>query len=185
MPTKNTVVSVPVQIDTAIFRDFAYFDVLRRQKRWVRPLVFALIMLAFAVVCFSQVGKRDGAFLLGLVLALIAVGLPVMYFTRFFQSVNLQAKRMGLATPRDVYRVELDEDGVRMHRAGEQDKDAETVVHTWAQLYGAWQTGNAVYLYVASDQAYLLPAEQIPGGADRVWELLQAHLPAEKLHTAR
>lgn len=185
MPAKIAPLSVPVQIDTAIFREFAAFDVLQRQKRWQRPLVFALIMLTFAVVCFTQVGRRQGAALLGAVLGIIALGLPGLYFGMFFQSVNRQAKRMGLAARKDAYRVELDEAGVQMHPAGAQDKAAETVRHTWDQVYGAWRTPGALYLYVNAAQAYLLPADQIPGGADRAWELLTACLPAEKLHTTR
>lgn len=185
MPARTNTLSIPVQIDTAIFKDFAAFDVLQRQKRWQRPLVFALIMLAFAVICFTQVGRRQGAALLGAVLGVIALGLPGLYFGMFFQSVNRQARRMGLATPKDVYRVELDDTGVQMHPAGVQDKAAETVCHTWDQVYGAWRTPGAIYLYVNAAQAYLLPAEQIPGGADRAWELLTGRLPAEKCHTTR
>lgn len=185
MPSKTTVLSVPVQVNTEIFRDFAAFDVWTRQKRWQRPLVFALILLAGAVICFSQAGKREGAVLLGSVLTLVGLGLPAVYVTMFFQSVNRQAKRMGLAAGKDTYRVELDEEGVCMRPAGAQDKEAEAVAHTWAQVYGAWRTPRAIYLYVTGSQAYLLPADQIPGGADRAWDLLRDHLPAGKLHTTR
>ena len=99
MPSKNTVLSVPVQVNTEIFRDFAAFDVWTRQKRWQRPLVFALILLAGAVICFSQVGKREGAVLLGSVLTLVGLGLPAVYVTMFFQSVNRQAKVCACAPP--------------------------------------------------------------------------------------
>ena len=58
MVGKQVELSVPVQIDADIFRDFAAFDVLQRQKRWRRPLVFALAMLVFAVICFAQAGSR-------------------------------------------------------------------------------------------------------------------------------
>ena len=61
MVGKQVELSVPVQIDADIFRDFAAFDVLQRQKRWRRPLVFALAMLVFAVICFAQAGRRPGA----------------------------------------------------------------------------------------------------------------------------
>lgn len=185
MPAKTNVLSVPVQIDTAIFRDFAAFDVWTRQKRWQRPLVFAVILLIGAVVCFTQVGKRDGALLLGSVLTLVGVGLPLVYVIMFYRSVSRQAKRMGLAAAKDAYRVELDETGVCMRPAGAQDKEAEAVTRTWDQVYEAWRTPGAIYLYVTATQAYLLPVEQIPGGADRAWELLGRCLPAEKLHTAR
>ena len=116
---------------------------------------------------------------------MVAVGLPVVYFGMFFHSVRQQAKQMGLVTPKDAYRVELEETGVRMLPAGQQDKAAQAASHTWDQVYGAWRTPGAIYLYVTAQQAYLLPEAQIPGGADRAWELLGSCLPAEKLHTAR
>ena len=92
---------------------------------------------------------------------------------------------MGLDRPRIAYRVDLDDAGVRMWPAGKQDKAEEAVTHTWADLYGAWRTPTAIYLYNSATQTYLLPVEQIPGGADALWTLLQAHMPAEKLHTTR
>lgn len=185
MAGKHPLVSVPVQIDTGIFRDFAAFDVLHRQKRWLRPLVFALILLAGAVVCFSQVGRREGAALLGAMLILVGLGLPAVYFGMFFHSVNLQARQMGIATRKDAYRVDLDDAGVHMHPVGQQDRREAVVTHPWAELYGAWRTSGAIYLYTTAAQAYLLPADQIPGGVEALWALLADHLPAEKLHTAR
>lgn len=185
MTSKRPALSIPVRMDTNIFRDFAAFDVLQRQKRWRRPLVFTALMLVFAVVCFTQVGRREGAALLGAVLALVGLGLPAIYFGMFFRSVNQQAQKMGIATGRDAYRVDLDEDGIHMHPVGQQDQQAAVVDHSWDQVYGAWRTGQAIYLYVAAHQAYLLPAEQIPGGADAAWTLLTSQLPAKKLHIAR
>ena len=183
MAGKHTVLSIPVQLDTAMFRDFAAFDVLKRQKRWQRPLVFAVLMVAFAVICFTQVGVREGAAMVGTVLAVVGVGLPLIYFFMFFRSVNQQARKMGLTTPKDVYRVVLDEDGVRMWPAGQQDKEEAAVRHPWDQIYAAWKTPGAIYLYINAAQAYLLPADQIPGGMEACWALLQTQLPATKLHT--
>lgn len=185
MSGKNTVLSVPVQLDAGMFRDFAFFDVLQRQKRWRRPLLFGVILLAFAAVCFTQVGAREGAALLGGVLTAVAVGLPLVYFGMFFRSVSQQAKKMGLSTPRSVYRVELGPEGVRMWPAGQQDKAKPAAVHGWESIYGAWRTDRAVYLYYNPGQAYLLPAGEIPGGAQSAWTLLEEQLPAEKLHTVR
>ena len=55
----------------------------------------------------------------------------------------------------------------------------------WLLWHGAWRTAQAVYLYINATQAYLLPAEEIPGGVDAAWTLLGEHLPAEKLHVTR
>lgn len=88
---KESTIIVPVRIDRKIFQDFSVFDTLVRQRRWQRPLVFALILLFFAVLCFAQVGKREGAILLGSVLTVVGLGLPAVYFGMFFYSVRQQA----------------------------------------------------------------------------------------------
>ena len=185
MAAETNVLSIPVRMDTASFREFSAFDVLTRQKRWRRPLLFAVLMAAFAIICFTQVGRREGAALLGTVLAVIGVGLPVVYFATFFQSVNKQAKQLKLETPRDVYRVELSDSGVRVLEAGKQDKQSLVQRYEWAQLYGAWRTSTAVYIYVESGKASLLPGKQIPGGLDAAWKFVQEKLPAEKQHIVK
>lgn len=180
--TKETTITVPVRIDRKIFQDFSVFDVMVRQRRWQRPLVFALMLLTFAVLCFAQVGKREGAVLLGSVLAVVGVGLPMVYFGMFFYSLKQQAGRMGLSRMKDAYRVELGAGEVCMLPAGSQDKADQAERHAWGDVFGAWRTDNAVYLYVGPARAYILPADQIPGGADAAWGLLKSVLPAEKLH---
>ncbi len=185
MAVNKKTLSVPVRLDTALFREFSVFDVFTRQKRWRRPLLFAVLMAAFAVVCFTQIGKREGAALLGMVLLIVGVGLPLVYIASFFQSVSRQAKRMKLEKPRNVYRVELSADGVRVLEAGRQNSQSSGQFFEWAQLYGAWRTATAVYIYVENTKAYLLPGKQIPGGPDAAWKYVQEKLPSEKQHVVR
>ena len=113
-------ISVSVQMDAASFHDFAAFDLLRHHKAWHRPLAFTAILLVSACVCLSQVGQKDGAALLTVVLAVVALGVPAVYFWTFFHSLSLQIKKMGL--PRPFYRLLLDDDGLSVWMAGEQDK---------------------------------------------------------------
>ena len=68
-------ISVSVQMDAASFHDFAAFDLLRHHKAWHRPLVFTAILLVSAGFCLSQVGQKDGAALLTVVLAVVALGI--------------------------------------------------------------------------------------------------------------
>ena len=79
-------ISVSVQMDAASFHDFAAFDLLRHHKAWHRPLVFTAILLVSAGVCLSQVGQKDGAALLTVLLAVVALGVPAVYFWTFFHS---------------------------------------------------------------------------------------------------
>ena len=83
-------ISVSTTMGEQGFRDFAVFDAFHHRKAWLRPAVFAAIMLAFAAVCLSQLGKRPGAGLLAAVLAIVGIGLPVSYFYSFFRSVSRQ-----------------------------------------------------------------------------------------------
>ena len=50
-------ISVSTTMGEQGFRDFAVFDAFHHRKAWLRPAVFAAIMLAFAAVCLSQLGK--------------------------------------------------------------------------------------------------------------------------------
>ena len=77
-------ISVSVQMDAASFHDFAAFDLLRHRKAWHRPLAFTAILLVSAGFCLSQVGQKDGAALLTVVLAVVALGVPAVYFWTFF-----------------------------------------------------------------------------------------------------
>lgn len=171
-------ISVSVQMDAASFHDFAAFDLLRHRKAWHRPLAFTAILLASAGVCLSQVGQKDGAALLTVVLSVVALGVPAVYFWTFFHSLRLQIKKMGL--PRPFYRLTLDDAGLSVWMAGEQDKPEPTRSYPWHDLHLAYRTPNAIYLYVQQTQAYLLN-----DSLDAAWSLLQAFLPAERLHDMR
>ena len=106
--TQNVCVSV--QMDEKSFHDFASFDLLRHNKGWQRPAVFTAILLVCAGICLSQIGKREGAGLLTAVLAIVAIGLPAVYFGTFFANLSKQIKKLGL--PRPFYRLELDAAGL-------------------------------------------------------------------------
>ena len=41
---------IPVKLDEKTFKKFARFDMFILRKKWVRPVVFSLIMLGFAAV---------------------------------------------------------------------------------------------------------------------------------------
>mgnify|MGYP001336452235 CR=1 FL=1 len=86
-------ISVSVQMDAASFHDFAAFDLLRHHKAWHRPLVFTAILLVSAGVCLSQVGQKDGAALLTVLLAVVALGVPAVYFWTFSTPCASKSKR--------------------------------------------------------------------------------------------
>ena len=99
--------SVSITMDAASFHKFRSFDLFRHQKRWRRPLAFTAILLVFSCICLSQVGVREGAALLAVVLAVVALGLPAVYFYTFFRDLRTTIKKLGLhiayRTPDAVY----------------------------------------------------------------------------------
>lgn len=180
-------ISVSVQMEEKSFRAFRVFDVFRHQKAWKKPLIFAVIMLGFAAVCLSQVGRREGALLLTVVLAAVGLGLPGVYFGTFFHQLSQYLKKMKL--PQPFYRVELSDAGVRVWLAGEQDKPDPTYAYPWEDVVRAYRTEEAVYLYVDH------PDTKAPGGKrplaylldqslDGVWAVL-SRLPQDKLRDCR
>ena len=155
-------ISVSVQMDAQSFHDFAAFDLLRHHKRWHRPLLFTVILLVFAGICLSQVGQREGAALLTVVLAVVWVG------------------AMGLSQPKPFYRLLLDDEGLSVWMAGGQDKAAPTHQYPWQNLYIVYRVPGALYLYVQQNQAYLLN-----DSIDAAWAFLFQLLPPERLRDCR
>lgn len=173
-------ISVSVQMDAVSFHDFAAFDLLRHQKRWRRPVLFTAILLLSAGICLSQVGQREGAALLTVVLAIVALGVPAVYFWTFFHNLSLQIKRMGLSQPKPFYRLLLDEEGLSVWMAGEQDKPEPTHQYPWQSIHTVYRTPGAIYIYVQQNQAYLLNESN-----DAAWNYMSEKLPAERLHDCR
>ena len=171
-------ISVSTTMDGPGFHDFAVFDAFHHRKAWLRPAIFAAIMLAFAAVCLSPLSKRPGAGLLAAGLAIVGIGLPASYFYSFFHSVSKQSRQMHL--PRAFYRVELADTGIAVWMYGQQDKPEPTNRHAWDNFYCAYRTDNAVYLYVEKEKAYLLNDRM-----EAAWQFLTGILPKEKMHDCR
>ena len=105
-------ITIPVRLDAKTFRRFACFDILIRKKRWVRPLVFALILIGFAIVALLS-GKSEAG-MISAVLLVVGCGLPVVYFGMFLTQVNLQAERQKLGKGKAVYIVTLRDQEIRV-----------------------------------------------------------------------
>ena len=143
-------------------------------------LILLLPLASFLVLGLAGMKMRPAAAgAIGTaVLAVVALGVPAVYFWTFFHSLSLQIKKMGL--PRPFYRLLLDDEGLSVWMAGEQDKPEASRKYAWHDMHLAYRTPNAIYLYVQQNQAYLLN-----DSLDAAWSLLQASLPAERLHDMR
>ena len=168
---KRTEYTIPVRLDAKTFRRFSRFDALRLRKRWVRPVVFALILIAFAAVALLS-GKAQAG-LIAAVLLVVGLGLPLVYFGTFFSQVNMQVARFRLDKPRAVYTVVLNADGV--HVKNDQKEEAPVEV-PWKDVQAAFRVRGCVYLYVNAARAFLLPDGQGNAPAEEIWEYLVKHM---------
>lgn len=167
----HTKITIPVRLDARTFKRFGRFDMFVLRKRWVRPVVFALILIAFAAVALLS-GKAQAG-LIAAVLLVVGLGLPLVYFGTFLSQVNLQAQRLKLDKPRPVYTVTLDFDGVRVVNDMKKE-DAQAV--RWADVQAAFRKKDCVYLYVSPVKAFLLPNGQADATDDEVWAYLKERM---------
>lgn len=166
---------IPARITPDVFREFAVYDAMKRQKRWRGPLAFALVFMAFSAVCYTQAARVRGAGLLGTVLLAVGLGLPAAYFANFFLSVKNQGQRLGGQNAPIAYTVRLREEGV----LAEQGKDRMEL--GWQQLYAAVRLQHSVCVYVTARQAYLLPGEAEEKDGEEIWTWVRERMPQEKL----
>jgi len=168
---KRTEYIIPVKLDARTFRRFSRFDTLKLRKKWMRPVVFALILVAFAVVALLS-GKAQAGLIAAVLLA-VGLGLPLVYFGTFFSQVNLQVSRFHLEKPRQVYTVTLNADGVGVKNDMRQE---EAVQVRWKETQAAFRAKGCIYLYVNAARAFLLPDGQGSAPQEEIWEYLVKHM---------
>lgn len=167
----QTALTLAGNIDKKTFVRFALFDSFVRKKGWRNPLLFALILSAFAAVCFSARRTHEQAVLLGGVLLGVGLVLPLVWLGMFLFSVGRQAKRSGLSAEKAQYYVTLSPEKIHV------EKGNETADFAWADVHMAYRVRGCIYLYVSAARAFLLPDCADSG---RAWALI-----TEKLDPAR
>ena len=175
MEENRTEITIPVKLDEKTFKRFARFDMFALRKKWVRPVVFALILILFAFAALLIRKEQSG--MIAAVLLVIGLGLPLVYFGTFLSQVNIQAERAKLKPARRVYTVTLREQGIRIvnHQKKEEPQEA-----AWESIRKAFRKKGCIYLYVTAGKAFLLPAKQADAPDREVWAFIQDHLGAEK-----
>ena len=168
-------ITIPVRLDEKTFKRFARFDMFTLRKRWVRPVIFSAILIAFAFVALLTKKAQSG--MIAAVLLAVGIGLPVVYFGSFFSQVNMQALQQKLKPPRNVYTVTLREEGIRVENNQRQEDVLEM---EWAAVQKAFRRKGCIYLYVTPTKAFLLPEGQADATDEEVWDYLTAHMGSEK-----
>lgn len=169
---------IQAKITPEAFREQACFDALTRRKRYRSPLLFLLIMAAFALICFTQVGRRENALLLGCVLLGVGLGLPAVYFLSFFLSVRKNAKLLAKQAVPASYTVILTSGGVVIPV---KEKD---LTYPWEQVFYAYRLRHSTCLYVEKDRAFMLSLQD-PETEQRLWAFICRMLPADKCFDRR
>ena len=164
--------TISAKIDQKTFRRFAIYDTLVRKKGWRSPALFALIMTAFAAVCFLARGKREQATLLGGVLLGVGLILPLVWLGMFLASVRRQGKRSGLSPDTIQYLVTLSEEKIHV------EKGKERADFQWKDAYLARRVKGCIYLYVSAARAFLLPDCE---DSDRAWALITEKLGPDRV----
>lgn len=168
--------TIEVHLSTKMFRRFSFFDTFRRRKAWRGPLTFFLIMGVFSVACFC-LHDRQGAVMLGTILAVIGALLPVAYVLSFLLSVNKKASDLGLAGVKYVYTLEMDPNS----KMFVLDNGQQRVNVKWKDVYRIYRDTVAAYLYVNPKQAFILPYSCIDNPTDTLWPLVKSKMPEEKI----
>lgn len=179
MPLEERNMRVDARITPKVFREFALYDTFRRQKRYRAPLLFMLILLAFAAVCFTQVGKLESAALLGGVLAGIGILLPLVYIGSYLASVRRTCKQLERADSPMAYALLLTQSGVRVNAGGKERE------FPWKKLHSAARLQNSIALYVAEHQAFLMPNTGDEGHEAKLWKRITGRLPGESCRDLR
>lgn len=163
---------VQARITPEVFREFAVFDTLYRNKRYRRPLAFALMMAAFALACFLLRRRADQAVFIGVILLIIGLGLPVVYILSFLYSVRAKAKQLRLGNSPVAYTVSLTPAKVIV-TDGKQKAE-----YPWEAVKYAYRLQHSICLYASESRAYLLPAGERETEEERRWAVIAEHIPA-------
>ena len=165
-------IAIPCKIDRKTFTRFAVYDTLIRKKGWRNPVLFALIMSAFAAVCFLARKTHAQATLLGGVLLGVGLVLPIVWFGMFFFSIRRQAKRSGLSPDTVQYTVTLSDEKIHV------TKGKEAADFQWQDAHLGRRVKGCIYLYVSPTRAFLLPdCEE----TDRAWAIITSKLAPAKI----
>lgn len=182
MSRKNLHLSIT--LGPGSFKNFAVFDTMTKQRKWRTPMSIGAAGIIGGFIAFMMQEMGENIFLLGVLLMVIGMFVPSMYFRKFYASINEQIKRMNIENPRHVYSIELsaDPEGIVYYHPKEKTPAGK---FSWNTIEGVWRTEKAIYLYVDKTRALLVPDNSKNITQNEVWDFVKSHAPKEKLHDER
>ena len=168
----NQIITVHSNITYQIYRSYMNFHVFRRDKGWVK-----LVLYCFAFIIFGIFNLKANSPILGSIFIGLAIYVLVSRFLRFYMSVNRIADTFQLTNvPRLFYTIKVCHSDIEIHN------EKENATYTWNQVHHAYRVKDMIYLYFTQQTAFLLPSTNIEGGdMDSLWALICTSLPSEKV----
>lgn len=167
--------TVDVWLDAKTFQHFSIFNSITKDRRWVRPAVFAAVFCALAIICFVFQSQATQAVLLGVVLLIVGLGLPLVYFGTYFMTLRRRTEELKLKNKKQhAYCVTLasGKDGIHVTTPKGDEKCFQ-----WKESIGAYRVNEAIYLYVEPGRVYILPNEYTGEQMEDIWGLIKEQMP--------
>ena len=175
LPVNDAALSLTVRVSELAYRRFAFFDGFLLPRQWAKLIVFFILMLALALA-----NLLTGATTLFWALLMIGLLSPGAYLAQFAYTVSQQLKRFRLDPAQSAYTLTFPAREEVFTLAAEGQEPRRT---RWSQLTGAYRRRTAVYLYTGKGQVILIPLEPLGAGeAERLWTLVETHLPKDRRH---
>ena len=173
-------IDVHVKLDAGTYRRYCNFDAFRRRRRWFKPLLAAMCLIAASMVLLAL--QRETYLSLAGVLMGLGIAIPLVFFGLYFIQQQAQVVGQGLKEPQPIYSVRLSESGVCVVN---DRRDEAAVELPWSGLFAAFRRSDCVYLYVNPDRALILPDGQASASPDALWAFIVRNLGANKCNDGR
>lgn len=175
-------IKVDVILKADLFRKFANFDTLFRTGRLKKLLLFSAVTIVLSVLPPLFSGQAiDANFRPNGLLLAFAIFVPLLFVGGFLRTVRYQIQKMGFCTGKFVYSLTFTDAADGIWAKNEEEERS----FSWQEIHAAYYFDHAIYFYVAKRHAFLLPVEQIEGGADALWALITQQSTKEKLFDRR
>ncbi|MDD3369038.1 MAG: YcxB family protein [Lachnospiraceae bacterium] len=165
-------ITVRSNITEKIYQTYMNFHVYKRDKSWIKLPICCAIIAVFAVCNFIASSP-----ILGWIFLTLAFYLLISRFLRFYMSVNRICMEYKLnQIPKLFYTVTLSRSGIDVVN------EKEKANYSWDQVYHVYRRKDIIYLYLNSQNAFLLPFDELDGGsAEDLWALITSILSADKV----